>query len=164
MPLATDRFLFGKILANFNGLILSSDIDNVQFRKDSVFQSRSNKYFTFFKGYWFFFHNGNFTSEVVRLLVFIFIKKLDKISSLGRKTFVSQFHCSYISFKLCTCVCQTLRRTNNSSNLSMESSSLLWGIRRVRRKMKFRYPGGQIIVAHLGIETSCKGGRHFPAN
>ena len=58
-----------------------SDIDNFQFRKDSVFQSRSDKYFTFFKGCWFFFHNGNFTSEVVRLLVFIFIKKLDKISS-----------------------------------------------------------------------------------
>ena len=45
-----------------------------------------------------------------------FYQKLDKISSpllkLRRKTFPSQFHCSHISFKLCTCVCQTLRRTN----------------------------------------------------
>ena len=97
-------------------------------------------------------------------LAFIFYQKLDKISSSRRKTFLSQFHCSQISFKLCTSVCQTLGRTNNYSNLPMEISSLLWGIRRVRRKMQLWCLGSQIIVAHLGIETSCKGGRHFPAN
>ena len=68
-----------------------SDIDNVQFRKDSVFQSRSNKYFIFFKGCWFFFHNGNFTSEVVRLLVFIFIKNWIKSVHLEGKRFSHNF-------------------------------------------------------------------------
>ena len=51
---------------------------------------------------------------------YLFLSKLDKISSpllkLRRKTLLSQFQCSQISFKLCTCVCQTLRRTNYSFN------------------------------------------------
>lgn len=58
MPLATDRFLFGKVF----GKILSSDIDNVQFRKESVFQSGSNKYFTFLKD------GGSFSTMEILLL------------------------------------------------------------------------------------------------
>ena len=151
MPLATDR---GK-WENFWQILIAKYSLQILTTPNSERTVSSNpgviNILLFFKGCWFFFHNGNFTSEVVRLLVFIFYKKLDKISSPGRKTFLSQFHSSQIW-------------TNNSSNLPMESSSLLWGVRRVRRKMKFWCPGSQIIVAHLGIETSCKGGRHFPAN
>ena len=61
----------------------------------------------------------------MRLFSIYFYQKLDKISSSRRKTFLSQFHCSQISFKLCTSVCQTLRRTNNYFNLPMEMSSFI---------------------------------------
>ena len=112
MPLATDR---GK-WENFWQILIAKYSLQILTTPNSERTVSSNpgviNILLFFKGCWFFFHNGNFTSEVVRLLVFIFIKNWIKsvhlCLNLGGKRFyhnfiAHKFHLSYVRVfaKLC---------------------------------------------------------------
>ena len=91
MPLATDR---GK-WENFWQILIAKYSLQILTTPNSERTVSSNpgviNILLFFKGCWFFFHNGNFTSEVVRLLVFIFIKNWIKSVHLEGKRFSHNF-------------------------------------------------------------------------